>query len=82
MWEIEAPSDGLLVNIQPRGVRGRRDSSSKVVVGQRMLKRCVAAGCSNVTNLKEAFPFKNCHSTTTIVLKPREGGKNGSILFG
>ena len=72
---MEAPSDG------PRGVRGRRDSSSEVVVGQRMLKRCVAAGCSNVTNLKEGISLQKFHSTTTIVQKPREGGKNESILF-
>ena len=78
---MEAPSDGLLVNIQPRGVRGRRDSSSEVVVGQRMLKRCVALGCSNVTNLKEGIYLQKFHSTTTIVQKPREGGKNESILF-
>ena len=38
-----------------RGVRGRRGSRSEVVVGQKMPKRCVAAGCSNMSNLKEGI---------------------------
>ena len=46
---------GERVDIQVRGVRGRRGSRSEVVVGQRMPKRCVAAGCSNVSNLKEGI---------------------------
>ena len=32
-----------------------RGSRSEVVVGQKMPKRCVAAGCSNVSNLKEGI---------------------------
>ena len=27
-----------------------------IILGQRMLKRCIAAGRSNVTNLKEGIP--------------------------
>ena len=58
-------------DIQPRGVRGRSGVRSEVVVGQRMPKRCVAVGCSNVTNLKEGISLHKLGSLSTRVFETR-----------